>query len=71
MARSLLALPCLYSMFSRLGDQPDFQLGFLAGCPAFLAGGPLVYSLPSVLLQGALRNLGVLAISIYLAVVSS
>lgn len=48
-----------------------FVAAFAPAFFSFLAGGPVVYSLPSVLLQGALRNLGVLAISVYLAVVSS
>ncbi|KAL1512091.1 hypothetical protein AB1Y20_005363 [Prymnesium parvum] len=48
-----------------------FVAAFAPAFVSFLAGGPIVYSLPSVLLQGALRNLGVLVISVYLAVVAS
>ena len=38
---------------------------------SFGIGGPLVYALPSVLLQSALRNVGVLAFSFYLALVAT
>jgi hypothetical protein len=48
-----------------------FMAAFLPAFSSFLLGGPIVYSLPSIILQGALRNLGVLGISVYLAVVSS
>jgi len=48
-----------------------FAAAFLPAFSSFLLGGPIIYSLRPVILQGALRNLGVLAISVYLAVVSS
>jgi hypothetical protein len=38
---------------------------------SFGIGGPLVYSLPSVLAQSALRNVGVLAFSFYLALIAT
>jgi len=44
-----------------------FAAAFLPAFSSFLLGGPIIYSLRPVILQGALRNLGVLAISVYLA----
>lgn len=38
---------------------------------SFLVGGVLVYRLQSLVLQAALRNLGVLAIAVYLAMIAS
>ena len=48
-----------------------FAQAYAAGASTFVVGGLLVYSLPSVALQSALRNLGVLAFGIYLALVSN
>lgn len=48
-----------------------FLKAFAPAFVSFLVGGVVVYSLPSVALQSALRNLGVLALSVYLAIVSS
>ncbi len=47
-----------------------FVTAFIPAFASFTVGGALVYSLPSVALQAALRNAGVLGICIYLAVVS-
>mmetsp|Transcript_49454 Transcript_49454/g.160264 ORF Transcript_49454/g.160264 Transcript_49454/m.160264 type:complete len:102 (+) Transcript_49454:564-869(+) len=43
----------------------------LVAAVSFGIGGPLVYMLPSVLLQSALRNVGVLGFSSYLALVAN
>ena len=38
---------------------------------SFGLGGPLIFSLQSVMLQSALRNVGVLGFSVYLAMVAN
>lgn len=43
----------------------------LVAAVSFGIGGPLVYALPSVLAQSALRNVGVLAFSFYLALIAT
>jgi len=67
-----------HSLLSRSGwrsavrrvRQSLWQTCLVAGV-SFGIGGPLVYSLPSVLLQSAMRNVGVLGFSIYLALVAN
>lgn len=51
--------------------QRKFATAALPAVVTFAVGGPIVYSLPSIVAQSALRNLGVLAMCIYLAIVSS
>lgn len=48
-----------------------FVAAFAPAFVSFVVGGALVYSLKSVALQVALRNVGVLAICVYLAMVSA
>ena len=48
-----------------------FLAAYAPAFATFLLGGPVIYSIRSIILQGALRNLGVLAISVYLAMLSS
>ena len=47
-----------------------FSAAILPALGTFAVGGPLVYSLP-VVLGAALRNVGVLAMCVYLALVAS
>lgn len=48
-----------------------FPTAILLASSSFTVGGAVVYSLPSIVAQAALRNTGVLALCIYLAFLSS
>ena len=48
-----------------------FKAAFLVAASTFAVGGILVYSLSSVALQSALRNMGVLGYAIYMAIISN
>ena len=73
-----LCQPSLAAALYRGGPHPDayhrcgrFKAAFLVAASTFAVGGVLVYSLSSVALQSALRNMGVLGYAVYMAVLSN
>ena len=48
-----------------------FRPAYVVAASSFAVGGLVVYSLPSVALQSALRNLGVLGYAMYLALLAN
>ena len=68
-AQALLSRSGLYGALARV--RRSLRQTCVVAALSFGLGGPLVYSLPSVLLQSALRNVGVLAFSSYLALVAN